>query len=84
MLFYQLTRITRDRGCLSHDDRLDTLGLLVSRFLDIMGKDRDKGVQDLEMSEAKRLFTGEHWGIFGKPKRSLERVGGFSKRVFRR
>jgi len=84
MLFYQLTRITRDRGCLSHDDRLDTLGLLVSRFLDIMGKDRDKGVQDLEMSEAKRLFTGDHWGIFGKQGGAKRSLGGFSKRVFRR
>ena len=24
-LFYQMTRITKDRGCLSHDDRLDCL-----------------------------------------------------------
>lgn len=33
-LFYQLTHITEDRGCLAFDDRLDCLALAVAHFTD--------------------------------------------------
>lgn len=32
-LTYQLTRITREKGCLAHDDRIDSLATLASMFL---------------------------------------------------
>jgi hypothetical protein len=32
MLFYQMTHLTDERGCLAHDDRLDALALMVSYF----------------------------------------------------
>jgi len=44
-LFYQLTRITRDRGSLKHDDRLDALAGAVSYWVDSMAKDEDKSVE---------------------------------------
>ena len=46
-LFYQLTRITQDRGALVHDDRLDALAMGVSYLLDFMGVDEDNGVNEL-------------------------------------
>lgn len=83
MLFYQMTRITRDRGCLTHDDRIDVLGLLVSQFVDVMGRDQDKTLVEHEMAEAARLFSGDRWEIFGKPGPG-KRKHGFKARIFGR
>jgi len=38
-LFYQLTRITKDRGALSKDDRVDALALLVAYWVQSMARD---------------------------------------------
>jgi len=38
-LFYQLTRITRDRGALRHDDRLDALAMAVNYWAEQMSRD---------------------------------------------
>ena len=45
-LFYQATRITRDRGCLKHDDRLDALSMAVSSLLDSLRVDPEKASRD--------------------------------------
>lgn len=44
-LFYQMTRITRDRGCLAHDDRLDCLSMAVADCLEMMSMDADEQIQ---------------------------------------
>lgn len=44
-LFYQMTRITKDRGCLQHDDRLDALEMAVAYWLAQMEVDMDKAAQ---------------------------------------
>lgn len=41
-LFYQLTRITRDRGALKHDDRLDALAGAVAHWTEYMNRDIEK------------------------------------------
>jgi len=38
-LLYQLTHITRERGALKHDDRLDALSIAVSYWVDSMARD---------------------------------------------
>ena len=38
-LFWQLTRLTRDRGCLPHDDRLDALAMAVAYWAEQMAQD---------------------------------------------
>jgi len=38
-LFYQLTHLTDERGCLAHDDRLDCLAMLVAHFSDSIALD---------------------------------------------
>ena len=58
-LMYQLTRITRDRGALVNDDRLDALAMAVQYWVDAMAQDvenrmavrRDQAMQD----ELKRM-----------------------------
>lgn len=45
-LVYQLTRITRDRGALVRDDRVDALAGAVAYLLDRMGLDAQKQVKE--------------------------------------
>jgi hypothetical protein len=47
-LFYQLTRITKDRGALIHDDRLDALAMAVGYWVEHMSRDQDKAVQSIK------------------------------------
>ena len=44
-LFYQLTRITKDRGSLNHDDKLDCLAMMVADCLEMMSTDADEQIQ---------------------------------------
>ena len=48
MLTYQMTRITKTRGALAHDDRLDALAMGVAYWVEQMAAD-----VDLEMKERK-------------------------------
>ena len=45
-MFYQLTRLTRDRGALIHDDRLDALSIAVAYWIDTMDRDIEAAVND--------------------------------------
>jgi hypothetical protein len=40
MLFYQMTRLSKDRNALKHDDRLDALAMAVQYFQDRMAFDQ--------------------------------------------
>jgi len=44
-LFYQLTRITRDRGSLIKDDRVDALALAIHYWTDALARDTEKAAQ---------------------------------------
>lgn len=44
-LFYQMTRITGDRGSLSHDDRLDALAIAVNYWVEQMAADAEKNME---------------------------------------
>lgn len=46
-LFYQMTRISRERGALAHDDRLDALAIGVQFFVESMAKDSIKGEREV-------------------------------------
>lgn len=47
-LFYQMTRITKERGALKHDDRVDVLAMAVNYFLESMGRDESKALKTHE------------------------------------
>lgn len=60
-LFYQLTRITRDRGCLAHDDRLDALAMAVNYWVEVMAQDADRKINDRKREMLERelaVFLG--------------------------
>ena len=68
-LMYQMTRITRDRGAIIHDDRLDALAIAVAYWVETMGRDNNKAADDIKSAaidrELKR-FMGNSLGT--KPK----------------
>jgi hypothetical protein len=77
-LFYQLTRITEDRGSLRHDDRLDALAGAVAYWTEHLAKSQDQAfnasTEKLRQMELKRFM--EH--ALGAPKK-----GGRIAREFR-
>jgi len=45
-LMYQMSRITRDRGAITHDDRLDALSIGVNYWVEQMAQDADKRIKE--------------------------------------
>ena len=43
-LFYQMSRIMREKGALAHDDRLDCLAIAVNYWTEQMGQDADRRI----------------------------------------
>ena len=46
MLQYQMSRITKDRGALAHDDRLDVLAMACQYWVEQMAADADRQIED--------------------------------------
>jgi len=62
-LFYQLTRITRDKGALAFDDRIDVLAMGVARFASRLGLDASKAAErhrDRMLEEEVRKWQEAH------------------------
>ena len=62
MLTYQMTRITKQRGALAHDDRLDALAMGVAYWVEQMAADVDMEMQarkeELLMAELDKFVNG--------------------------
>lgn len=70
-LFWQMTRITRERGCLGMDDRIDALALAVGYWVEAMARDTEKAAEDarLDLLEEEIRRMEEGWG-YGSSQRS--------------
>jgi hypothetical protein len=64
-LMWQLTHISRDRGSLQHDDRLDVLSIAVDYWGKLMGVNVDLAVQKRQEEEWDQQLRSFHEGIFG-------------------
>jgi predicted phage terminase large subunit-like protein len=58
VLMSQITKLTRDRGSLIHDDRVDALEMCVSGFTDSMIIDTDKIIKDNEDEDFQNEIKG--------------------------
>ena len=78
---YQLTRITRERGALKHDDRLDALCIAVDFYTESMDRDSKKADAEhkLQLLQAEVKKHREH--VLGK---SVQDNSGFLGKRFRR
>jgi hypothetical protein len=65
-LLYQLTRITKDRGSLRHDDRLDALAGGVGYWVASMAKDTQRAVDEHKTRQLERELEKFHEGVLGK------------------
>ncbi|WP_322996972.1 phage terminase large subunit [Castellaniella sp.] len=63
-LFYQMTRLTADRGSLGHDDRLDALAGAVAYWTKVMSRDTERAALDqkerLQDAEIERFLEKAH------------------------
>ena len=62
MLTYQMTRVTKQRGALAHDDRLDALAMGVAYWVEQMAADVDMEMkerkEELLMNELDKFVNG--------------------------
>jgi hypothetical protein len=72
-LFYQMTRLTKEKGALKHDDRLDALAIMVRYWLDALAQDSirsKKAWEDREVGKELESFIkqqlGNRSGSFGR------------------
>jgi len=70
-LFYQLTRITRDKGSLLHDDRLEAVAGAVSYWVEAMNRDLDKVLVDHKESLLDAELQMFMDNVIGSPKEHL-------------
>lgn len=56
-LFHQLTRLTRERGCLTHDDRIDALAIAVSYFTARWGKEAEDSMAERQQAELDEMIA---------------------------
>lgn len=69
-LFYQMTRISRDRGSLVHDDRLDALAIAVAYWVEQLAVDNDKQAEAIKEKALKDELKKFVKGVLGnKPRR---------------
>jgi hypothetical protein len=64
-LFYQLTRLTKMKGALKHDDRLDALAILVRYWLDALEQDAIRSKKDWEKREVDKELETFRNHVFG-------------------
>jgi hypothetical protein len=61
-LFFQLTRITKEKNSIRHDDRLDALAMAVQYFTESMAQTEQKAMQARESAQwdlERRFIQGE-------------------------
>ena len=62
---YQLTRLTRERGALAHDDKLDAFAMAVAYWRAKMGRDADTGLEEYNADLIEK-WMDEDWGVLHK------------------
>ena len=78
MLIYQLTRISRDKGCLSHDDRLDALAMAVAYWVDkaqIDNKQQRERREQADYEKDMERYWNRNQATSSDPMRSVRSLG---------
>jgi hypothetical protein len=73
-LLYQLTRITKDRGSLRHDDRLDALAGGVNYWVTSMARDTQRAVDEHKTRELEKELRKFHEKVLGGSRGSDNRM----------
>ena len=81
-LFWQMARITRDKNCLIHDDRLDALAGSVRHWVDYLAQDKLKAVADAR-KKAYNEMVKDPLGTGRKNSNALMRAMGATQKASR-
>jgi hypothetical protein len=65
-LFYQMTRLTRERGSLQHDDRLDALEMVVKYHTEMLARHAGRAMKDRKLELLDKELRGFKSFVFGK------------------
>ena len=60
-----MSRITRERGALAQDDRLDALAIAVGYWVEAMARDVDKAMSDEKERRLKEALENFMGNVFG-------------------
>ena len=63
----QITRITRDRNCLGHDDEVEALAMCCIQWQDVMNLDPDQSADRIRENFIKKQL-GIHYAAYGLAK----------------
>ena len=61
---YQMTRLSRDKGALAHDDRLDVVAMAVAHWLSVMDRDSDTGMEELLEEQLEQWLDPERGVLY--------------------
>lgn len=61
---YQLTHLSKDKGCLAHDDIIDAISLGVSQMVEYMATGERKAVKTVAEDKAKKIAEVMKKGLF--------------------
>ena len=67
-LFFQMTRLSADRGCLRHDDRLDALAMAVGYWTDTMAQDQRVSHEESKKESLLQAIEDYEEGLVGGAK----------------
>ena len=70
-LFYQMTRLSRERGALAHDDRLDAVEGAVAYFLDMLSMSEQQGFDEL-LEEQLEKWLDPDYGVLYKDESCIQ------------
>ena len=65
-LFFQMTRLTKDRGALAKDDRIDVLSIAVNYWVEIMDKDNQQAEEEHRSSLLDIELAKFHEQVLGR------------------
>jgi hypothetical protein len=63
-LFYQMTRLSRDRGALAHDDRIDAVAGGVEYFRDMVSMSEQQGIEQLNDELLERWLDPDYGVLY--------------------
>ena len=66
-LVYQMTRLSRERGALAHDDRIDALAMGVAYFTDCMSMKEEQGMEELAEEQLEKWLDPDFGVLYKEP-----------------
>lgn len=64
---YQLTRLSRERGALAHDDRIDAVAMGVDYFTDCMSMSEEQGMEELAYEQLEKWLDPDYGVLYKDP-----------------